>query len=146
MQPTRRSRLLTAVSAAQLACGLAGMAVALRSGYAYDVFWMHGRQDTMARDSVLMGTAFSAPVSMLIAQAALTVRTASRPSRLSIRGLGVLGAAMMPGYLGERLVRQRLRPSGWNAAESPLILAGIGLAAAMAVLGSPGGPTKDASR
>jgi hypothetical protein len=33
------------------------------------------------------------------------------------------------GYLGERLVRRRLRPSGWDALESPLVLAGIGLAA-----------------
>jgi len=41
------------------------------------------------------------------------------------------------GYLGERLVRRRLRPSGWDAVESPLVLAGIGLAAAMAALGLP---------
>jgi pimeloyl-ACP methyl ester carboxylesterase len=37
--------------------------------------------------------------------------------------------------LGERLVRRRLRPSGWDAVESPLVLAGIGLAGAMAALG-----------
>jgi hypothetical protein len=33
----------------------------------------------------------------------------------------------MAGYLGERLVRQRLRRSGWDALESPLIIAALGL-------------------
>jgi hypothetical protein len=54
--------------------------------------------------------------------------------------LGGLGAAMVAGYLAERLVRHRLAPSGWDAAESPVIVAGIGLAAAMALLGLRGGP------
>ena len=42
---------------------------------------------------------------------------------------------MVAGYAGERLVRQRLRPSGWDAVESPLVVAAIGLAGAMAALG-----------
>ena len=42
----------------------------------------------------------------------------------------------MAGYLGERLVRRRLRPSGWDAVETPLVVAGIGLAGAMAALAS----------
>jgi len=42
---------------------------------------------------------------------------------------------MMAGYLLERLGRQRLRRSGWDAAESPLVIAGLSLAAAMALLG-----------
>jgi hypothetical protein len=47
---------------------------------------------------------------------------------------------MVAGYAGESLVRQRLRPSGFDAVESPLVAIGIGLSAAMAVLGlsSPG--------
>ena len=45
---------------------------------------------------------------------------------------------MVAGYLGERLVRQRLRPSGWDALESPLVVAAIGLAVAMAALGRCG--------
>jgi pimeloyl-ACP methyl ester carboxylesterase len=47
-----------------------------------------------------------------------------------------MGALQVVGCLGERLVRRRLRPSGWDAVESPLILAGIGLTGAMAALGS----------
>jgi hypothetical protein len=42
---------------------------------------------------------------------------------------------MVPGYVAEALVRRRLRPSGWDGVESPVVIAGIGLAAAMAALG-----------
>jgi pimeloyl-ACP methyl ester carboxylesterase len=61
---------------------------------------------------------------------------ARRPSRGAARALGGLGALQVAGYLGERLVRRRLRPSGWDAVESPLVVVGIGLAVAMAALGS----------
>jgi hypothetical protein len=53
-----------------------------------------------------------------------------------------LGALLVAGYVGERLVRQRLRPSGWDAVESPLIMVSMVLAATMAALGgSPGAVT-----
>jgi pimeloyl-ACP methyl ester carboxylesterase len=136
VEPTPRSRLLAAVSVAQLATGVAGMVVALRRRHPYDVFWMHGRADTIARDTIVKGTALSAPVSNLLAQAALTVGVARRPSRGAARALGSLGALQVAGYLGERLVRRRLRPSGWDAVETPLIVVGIGQAGAMAALGS----------
>jgi pimeloyl-ACP methyl ester carboxylesterase len=135
VEPTPRRRLLAAVSAAQLATGVAGMVVALRRRHPYHVFWMHGRADTVARDTILKGTALSAPVSNFLVQAALTAVVARRPSRGAARALGGLGALQVAGYLGERLVRRRLRPSGWDAVESPLVLAGIGLATAMAALG-----------
>ena len=149
VEPTARSRLLAAVSVAQLATGVAGMAVALRRRYPYDVLWMHGRADAIARDTILKGTALSAPVSNLLVQAALTVVVARRPSPGAARALGGLGALQVAGYLGERLVRRRLRPSGWDAVESPLVLAGIGLAGAMAALGrqvqQPDGPVRPPS-
>jgi pimeloyl-ACP methyl ester carboxylesterase len=135
VEPTPRRRLLAAVSVAQLAAGAAGMVVALRRRYPYHVFWMRGRADAIARDSILKGTALSAPVSNLLVQAALTAVVARRPSRGAARALGGLGALQVAGYLGERLVRRRLRPSGWDAVESPLVLAGIGLAGTMAALG-----------
>jgi pimeloyl-ACP methyl ester carboxylesterase len=136
VKPTPSSRLLVAVSAAQLASGVAGMVVALRRRRPYDLLWMHGRADTIARDTILKGTALSAPLSNLLVQAVLTAVLARRPSRGAARALGGLGALQVPGYLGERLVRRRLRPSGWDTVESPLAAAGIGLAGAMAVLGS----------
>lgn len=42
---------------------------------------------------------------------------------------------MVAGYLSERLVRRRLLPSGWDAAETPVATAGMSLAAVMALLG-----------
>jgi pimeloyl-ACP methyl ester carboxylesterase len=135
-KPTTRSRLLVAVSVAQLATNVTGLAVALRRRHPYDVFWMHGQAETVARDAILRGTALSAPVSNLLAQAAVTVLVARRPSRGAARALAGLGALQVPGYLGDRLVRRRLRPSGWDAVESPLAAAGLGLAGAMAALGS----------
>jgi hypothetical protein len=64
-----RARLLAALSAAQLASGVAGMIVALRREHPYDVLWMHGQPDSIARDTLFKGTAFSAPVSTLVTQA-----------------------------------------------------------------------------
>ena len=135
-EPTPRSRLLVAVSVAQLATGVAGMVVALRRRHPFDVFWMHGRADTIARDTIVRGTALSAPVSNLLAQVALTAWVARRPTRGAARALGGLGALQVAGYLGERLVRRRLRPSGWDPVETPLVVAGIGLAGAMAAPGT----------
>jgi pimeloyl-ACP methyl ester carboxylesterase len=131
-----RHRVLAVVSVAQLATGAAGMVVALRRRHPYHVFWMRGRSDAIARDAVLKGTALSAPVVNLLIQAALTAVVARRPSRRTARALAGLGALQVAGYLGERLVRRRLRPSGWDAVESPLVLAGLGLAGTMAALGS----------
>ena len=39
------------------------MVVALRRRYPYDVLWMHGRADAIARDTIVKGTSLSAPVS-----------------------------------------------------------------------------------
>ena len=82
-----RARALAGVSAAQLGCGVAGMVVALRRGHPYDVFWMHGQPDAIARDTLFKGTALSAPVSTLLTQAALTAVMARHPSRRVARGL-----------------------------------------------------------
>jgi hypothetical protein len=127
-----RRRQLVAVSTAQLAVQAAGLAVALRRRHPYEALWMHGRPDAILRDSVLMGTALSAPMPMLVTHAAMTVVVAGRPSRPAAWTLRALGAANVGGYLAERLVRRRLRPSGWDALESPLAAVGIGLAAGMA--------------
>ncbi len=128
-------RALAAVSAAQLTCGVGGMALALRRRHAFDIPFWRGRESAVGRDSVLMGTALSAPAVMLGAQAGAITVLLRRPSRGARRLLGGLGATMVAGYAAERLVRQRLSPAGWDTAESPVIVVGIGLAAAMAVIG-----------
>jgi hypothetical protein len=130
-----RDRSLSAVSAAQLATGVVGMAVALKRHHPYDAPLLHGRPDNVARDALVMGTALSAPGVMLAAQGwaiARLLRGSLHPARLV---LGGLGATMVAGYFAERLVRHRLHPSSWDALESPLVATGIALAAAMAVLG-----------
>jgi hypothetical protein len=98
------------------------------------MLWMHGTDDAVGRDVRFKGTALSAPVSMLVTRAAMTAAVARRPSRHASQALGGLGATLVAGYLGERLVRQRLRPSGWDPVESPLLLVATGLAVAMAAL------------
>ncbi len=110
------------------------MAVALRRRHAYDVPFLHGKRDNVGRDCIVMGTALSAPAVMLGAQAVATFVLARRPSSAAVRVVGVLGLTMVPGYLCERLVRRRLRPSSWDALESPVMVLGISLAAAMAWL------------
>jgi hypothetical protein len=97
---------------------------------------MHGQPDAIARDTLFRGTALSAPVSTLVSQAALTAVMARRPSRRVARWLRIVGLTMVAGYVGERLVRQRLRRSGWDALESPLIIAALGLSVGMAALGN----------
>jgi hypothetical protein len=128
-------RALAAVSAAQLTCGVGGMALALGRRHAFDIPFWRGQESAVGHDCVLMGTALSPPVVMLGAQAGAITVLVRRPSRGARRLLGGLGAAMVAGYAAERLVRRRLSPAGWDTAESPVIAAGIGLAAAMAVIG-----------
>jgi len=131
------SRALGVVSGVQLATGLAGLAVALRRRRPYDLPVLHGRADTIGRDSIAMGTALSAPAPMLVAQAFATAALLRGGGRTAERVTAVLGAAMVVGYLGESLVRRRLRPSGFDPVETSIVALGIGTAAAMAVLAAP---------
>jgi hypothetical protein len=66
---------------------------------------------------------------MLLAQLGSTIRVATSGDRRAVRTLAVLGALMVPGYLAERFDRQHLRH--WDPVETPVVLAGAGLAAAM---------------
>jgi energy-converting hydrogenase Eha subunit A len=132
-----RHRLVAAVSAAQLFVGVAGQAIALRRRLPYDVglVGMRGRPEHVARDSWLLGTALSAPVTMLGVQAVAAVRLAAGPSALATRVTGTLGAMMVGGYLAERVVRERLSVGAWDAVESPVAAAGLALAGAMVLAG-----------
>lgn len=137
------NRALAMVSVAQLASGLCGMALAIRRRRAFDLPFWHGQPSAVGRDCVLMGTALSAPVVMLAGQAWAAGALLRRPDAAAERVLGWLGAAMVPGYLAERLVRQRLTASGWDAAETPVAVTGIILAAAMALIGLRPSGTQD---
>ena len=113
------------------------MAVAVRRKRAFDTPVLSGSPGHVLRDAVPFGTAYSAPAPMLVTQALLIPRAARGDVRAS-RGLQALGAGMVAGHLIERLGRLRLRPSGWDPVETPIVVAGLGLAAAMAVLGPRG--------
>ena len=106
-------RLLVAVSAAQLAAGLAGLAVAARGGAATTTSaFMRGQSRPRRPGLVLAGTAYSAPVPMLAAQAWATRRLRRGPDDGARRMLGTLGALMVPGYLMERYGRAHLTRPG----------------------------------
>ena len=134
-RPSDPYQWLPIAAATQLGLGVLGMAVALKRHHPYDFLMLHGRSDKVARDSLLMGTAFSAPVVMLVAQGGAVVQVLRGETQPADRVLAGLGIAMVPGYLGEALLRRRLHRSGFDRIESPLVVGGIGLAAAMAVLG-----------
>ena len=126
---------LVSVSSAQLCVQAAGLLVALRRRRNYDVGFMRGSPERVVRDSLLSGTAYSAPMHLLATQLWATQRLRNRPSDGARRVLGLLGALYAPGYLFERCVRQHLRRDGFDPVETPIVIASIGLAAAMAVLG-----------
>jgi hypothetical protein len=127
--------LLVTVSTAQLAAGLAGLAVALRRRRPYDLPFAAGSPEHVVRDSLWMGTAYSAPVPMLATQAWAAAALLRRPDDAARRLLGLLGALMVPGHLLERSGRLRLSPAGADPVETPVVAAGVALAAVMAVLG-----------
>lgn len=133
----RRHQVMAAVSSAQLALGLAGLAVAVRRRHAFDLPGWRGSPDHIARDAAWMGTALSAPAPMLVAQAvsaAALTRGDSAAAKATTRGLGL---AMCVGYPIERHVRHRLTRRGWHRQESPIAIAGWSLAAAMVAVGGP---------
>lgn len=128
-------RVLVGASAAQWLCGIGGLALSLRRGHAFAFLFLRGKPEKVRRDSVLLGTALSAPMPMLALQAASTVVLSRGPSTGARTTLGVLGAAMVGGYLGEELVRHRMTRGGADPVETPLVAAGVGLATVMAGLG-----------
>jgi hypothetical protein len=133
----QQHRPLVFVATVQLGCGVAGLATAVRRGHAYDLPLLRGRRDRIARDSVLLGTALSAPVTMMGAQAFAASRLRREGTDGARRVLAALGATMTAGYLAERHVRHRLRRSGFDRFETPLIIIGISSAVAMTALALP---------
>lgn len=128
-------RLLVSISSAQLAAGVVGMSLAVRRRRNYDLGFLRGRPEHVARDSLLMGTAYSPPAYMLAVQLWAIRSLAAGPHDGARRLLGMSGAVMAPGYLAERYVRAHLRPRGWDPVETPVVAISMALAAAMAVLG-----------
>lgn len=123
-----------------IVAGAAGQLLALRRGLAFNiaVIGWKGQPDRVAKDSWLLGTGLSAPVTMLAAQAAATAHFAATGSQNSARALAVLGMAMIGGYLVEQEFRTAVTPARWDRAVTPVAMAGFALALAMARLGLSG--------
>ena len=127
-------RALAMVSGIQLGVGLAGFALAVRRGHAYDIPGMKGKPEHVVRDQLWMGTALSAPAPMLVAQAVATGALARAANGRATKTLGALGLMMVPGYFIEGLTRRNLRAGAWDTAELRLAVTGAGLAGAMSAL------------
>jgi hypothetical protein len=132
----RRAALLT-VSAVQLAAGLAGVALSLRRRHAFDTPLLSGSADTVGRDAWWAGTALGPPAWTLAVHAGALARLAAGPDPRAATVLAWVGAALVPGYLQERLVRHRLTPAGAERAETAVVAVGLATAGAMAALGRP---------
>jgi hypothetical protein len=135
----RNPPALAAASTAQLAAQLAGHVVALRRGRSFDVPFLTGSREHIVRDWLWFGTAYSAPPYLLVLQIWATARLVRGPDDRARRVLRWLGTCVTVGYLSERLVRLRVRPSGFDPVETPIVVLGWGGAIAMAVLGRRAG-------
>jgi len=133
-------RTLAPVSAAQLSLGVAGLVVALRRRHAFDVSFMRGDPERIGRQSIVFGTAFSAPALLLIVQAGAATRLMRGPDVVAARLLRALGAVYVGGYLAERQVRRSLSRRGWDPVESPMVITALALSVAMFCLGERGDP------
>ena len=131
--PVDRRQALVAISAAQLAAGVAGQVIAVRDRKPFDMALLgqRGRPEDVLRDSVFNGTALSAPITMLVTQALATVRLANGPSPVAARILGVLGATMTCGYLVEREFRSAFSRAGLDPVVTPVTAVGFALSIAM---------------
>ena len=128
---------LVAVSAVQLAAGLAGQVVALRRRRHYDVPFMTGSPEHVGRDSWWFGTAYSAPSYMLATQAWAIARLLRSPDERARQALRLLGTGMICGYLSERWNRVLLTRRGLDPVETPIVVAGLAGSVAMALLARP---------
>jgi hypothetical protein len=131
-----RPEVLAGVAAAHAVANVAALAVAVRRRRPYRLPGMQGSPDHVARDSIWMGTAYSTPLPMFAAQVWAAARLSRGPDELARRVVGGLGTAMVPGYLMEHWSREHLRRR--DPVETPVVVVGLGLAAAMAVLGGLG--------
>lgn len=98
---------------------LVGARKALHNRIPYNLPWMHGKPENVARDMWTMGSGLAAPGLLLVAHAAGIVLVLARPRPWLQRVLGCLGAIYIPGILGERVTWESFRhPERKNA---PLI-------------------------
>ncbi|WP_142460329.1 hypothetical protein [Geodermatophilus aquaeductus] len=127
-------RWLVAVTSVQLAAQAVGHVVALRRRRHFDVPFLTGSPDHLVRDWLWFGTAYSAPPYLLALEVWALGRLLRGPDDRAVWVLRWLGTGLTAGYLSERDSRVRVRPGGLDPVETPVVVAGWGGAAALAVL------------
>ncbi|PWW24144.1 hypothetical protein JD79_03322 [Geodermatophilus normandii] len=125
---------LVAVTSVQLAAQVVGHVVALRRRRHFDVPFLTGSPEHLVRDWLWFGTAYSAPPYLLALEVWALGRLLRGPDERARRVLRWLGTGLTSGYLSERCSRVRVRPGGLDPVETPVVVAGWGGAAALAVL------------
>lgn len=129
-------KVLASVSLVQLIVQLAGARKALRDRIPYDLPFLQGKPENVARDAWIIGSRLSAPGPLLAAHAAGTVLLLARPRPWLRRAIGWLGAVYIPGILLERVTRESFRHP--DRETTPLTASALGLSVAMALLGLAG--------
>ncbi len=134
---TRARRQLVLAALGGLGCATLGAAVAIRERLPAE-FGGFLRGGDVARDFVtLKGTALSAPLVMLVVQAAC-IASATREGwggRVSVIGLTVIGAAEVIGQLGEPVLYRSTRPAAFRPARAAVLVGNLMLPSLMVALG-----------
>jgi len=114
-----------------------GTIVALQQNLAAELGSVPNRQDVLQDFLGLKGTALSAPLSFLLVQLLLTILAMRKgsPGKIGIGGLTFVGLFYTLAQAGEPIVLQQFRPGGFDLTQSIILLANIGSAIAMLVLG-----------
>jgi uncharacterized membrane protein YraQ (UPF0718 family) len=127
------STVLAVASTVNLLFSVVGFRKAVQEKIPYDVGFMKGLAEHIARDQITLGSALSPPTIMMVAQAAGTARMFKNPGLAAARLLGVLGLAMSIGFSMERVFHESVRNP--NRSTTPIVAGGESTAIVMAVLG-----------
>lgn len=114
-----------------------GTIVALQQNLAAELGSVPNRQSVLQDFLGLKGTALSAPFSFLLIQFVLTILTMRKgfPGKIGIGGLTFVGLFYTLAQAAEPIVLRQFRPGGFDLTQSIILLANIGSAVAMLVLG-----------
>jgi hypothetical protein len=127
------STVLAVASTLNLLFSVVGFRKAVQEKIPYDIGFMKGSAEHIARDQITLGSALSPPTLMMVAQAVGTVRMVKNPGPGAARLLGVLGLAMSIGFSMERVFHESVRNP--NRSNSPIVAGAESTAIVMAVLG-----------
>lgn len=127
------SAVLAVASTLNLLFSVVGFRKAVQEKIPYDIGFMKGTAEHIARDQITLGSALSPPTIMMVAQAAGTARMFKNPGAGAARLLGVLGLAMSIAGSMERLFHESVRNP--NRSTTPIVAGEGSMAIVMAVLG-----------